>query len=153
MKWKSHLDMLASFLSFDLRYARWFDDISPLPFPLSERESLMVFYTLRFSHLAFRKSTPPPSFFTRPPHQTQMCPAGHFSESYCHRTFEGLSDLSPHYRGGRQEYGDPVLQQWGGGIHLTLDFSWFSSRCPEFLLAVTITWSFKIWITSGARWK
>lgn len=150
MKWKSHLDVLASFLSFDLRYARWFDDISPLPFPLSEKESLMVFYTLRFSHLAFRKSTPPPSFFTRPPHQTQMCPTGHFSESYCHRTFEGLSDLSPHYRGGRQSMETLSCSS-------EVEASTWHLISPGFLPAAqSFSWLWQLHdhlITSGAHWK
>lgn len=93
--------MLTGFLSFDLRCAHWFGNISSLPFPLSERESIIIFYAFRFSNFAFRKSTPPPSLLTRPPHQTHTCPIGHgVSESYSWKTCEGSSDPSLHFKGG-----------------------------------------------------
>lgn len=63
-----NLGRLTRFLSFDLRCTHQFGDISTIPFPLSERESLMVFYPVWFYHLTFRKSVTPHSFSSRPPH-------------------------------------------------------------------------------------
>lgn len=59
-----------------------------------------------------------------------------------------LRSLCPLYRGGiRAAQGNPVSQQWGRCMDWGIWFLiWCSSCSPKFLLAMTFTWSFKMWV-------
>ena len=72
-------------------------------------------------------------------------------ESYCQEISQGPSDLSSRPRGGvRAPQRGSGPKQWGGGTQL-----WFPTWCfsyhPEFLLAMTTAWLFKMWIALKAH--
>lgn len=127
-------------------------NLSPLPFSLPYQESLMVFYSIRFSHFAFRKPTPP-SFLTRPP-QPHSCPIGHWGQNLSAGESAGAT-RSLCNRGGLRapQTGSGHAAVWWRHPPSAWFLTWYTSCHPRFLLVMTFSWSLKTRITLETPWE